>query len=378
MSTASAETSSPTQLDDLSAYLIAGRVSSHAPEDRRTDTEVRTVREGITDGEEAENLGFRNVFFSERWNLKEAAVFLGAVGARTERVGLATGLVSPARRHLLHMAAFGATMHAAFGPRFILGLGRGDHAYLRHEGLRTAGFDGICDYVDILRQLWRGDKVTYDGPAGRYDGIKLGDVYEGPDPQVWYGTFGLPRAAAAVARSFDGVILPPMMTPEATERSVGRLRQACERIDRDPASLHIVQCVVTAPDLDDEETRTLAHARAVTYLQAPQYGDALTSVNGWDAEPVQKLRAALEESRRQAGDELVDTAFHRRELLKPARLVPDSWMEDSCAFGSASECVAALRSYREAGADEIATYGSTPGQNAAVAHLWTQKVMQPA
>lgn len=361
-----------TQLDDLSAYLIAGRVRSTLPEGRRNETEVRTVPQGIADGEEAERLGFRNVFLSERWNLKEAAVVLGAVGARTERVGLATGLVSPARRHVLHMAAFGATMHAAFGPRFILGLGRGDSAYLRHEGLRTAGFDGICDYVDILRKLWRGEKVSYDGPAGRYEGIKLGDVYDGPAPQVWYGTFGMPRAAAAVARAFDGVILPPMMTPEATAGSVARLRKACEQINRDPASLRVVQCVVTAPDLGDEETRTLAHARAVTYLQAQQYGDALTAVNGWDPGPVHRLRTALEEVRQQAGDELVDTAFHRRELLEPARLVPDSWMDDSCAFGSASNCVTALGSYRDAGADEVATYGSTPGQNAALARLWAE------
>ena len=77
-----------------------------------------------------------------------------------------TGLISPARRHVLHTAAFGATMHAAFGPRFILGLGRGEHAYLRHEGLRTAGFDGLVDYVRILRRLWAGETVTYDGPAG--------------------------------------------------------------------------------------------------------------------------------------------------------------------------------------------------------------------
>ncbi|WHU47422.1 TIGR03857 family LLM class F420-dependent oxidoreductase [Gordonia sp. L191] len=358
--------------DDLSAYLIAGRVTSSTPDDATSETDYRTVAQGISDGSEAEELGFRNVFLSERWNLKEAAVILGAVGARTGRVGLATGLVSPARRHVLHMAAFGATMQAAFGPRFILGLGRGDHAYLRHEGLRTAGFDGICDYVDILRRLWRGEKVTYDGPAGTYRDIKLGDVYEGEHPLVWYGTFGMPRAADAVARSFDGVILPPMMTPEATSRSVARLRSACERIDRDPATLRIVQCVVTAPDLDERETRALAHARAVTYLQAPEYGDALVRVNEWDHEPVTHLRAALRVAQESSGDELVDTAFHRRQLLDAADRVPDSWMSDSCAFGTSRECVERLRAFREAGADEIATYGSTPAQNAKVIAQWLE------
>ncbi|MCW3040040.1 MAG: fgd2 [Solirubrobacterales bacterium] len=361
--------------EDLGAYLVAGRVASHLPADAGAgdETAVRTVRQGIQDGVEAERLGFRTVYLSERWNLKEAGVFLGAVGALTERVALATGLVSPSRRHVLHMAAFSATMHAACGPRFVLGLGRGDHAYLRHEGLRTAGFDGICDYVDILRRLWAGETVTYDGPAGTYTDIKLGDVYEGEQPKVFYGSFGLPKAAAAVARSFDGVILPPMLTPEATAGSVARLRAACEHLDRDPASLHIVQCLVTAPDLGESEARTLAHARAVTYLQAPEYGNSLVRVNGWDPAPVEALRAAMRERQAHVTDELADTAFHRRELLEPATLVPDEWMQESCALGDVDHCVERVRLYREAGADEVATYGSTPGQNAGLLAAWRDR-----
>lgn len=357
-------------VDDLSAYLIAGRVVSHLPAELPNETSARTVAQGIADGREAERLGFANAYLSERWNLKDAGVLLGAVGAGTERIGLGTGLVSPARRHVLHMAAFGATMHAAFGPRFVLGLGRGDHAYLRHEGLRTAGFAGVVDYVRILHRLWAGETVTYDGPAGSYRDIKLGDVYTGPRPRVYYGTFGLPRAAAAVAEVFDGVILPPMMTPEATARSVHRLRTACAAIDRDPASLRIVQCVVTAPDLDDDEARTLAHARAVTYLQAPEYGRALVRVNDWDMAPVQRLRDSLAEAQRQAGDELADTAFHRFQLMEAARLIPDEWMSSTCGFGTAEQCATTLRQYRDAGADEVSTYGSTPGQNAGVLAAW--------
>lgn len=357
-------------VSDLSAYLIAGRVVSTLPAERSNETAARTVAQGIDDGAEAESLGFANVFLSERWNLKEAAVVLGAVGACTSRVGLGTGLVSPARRHVLHMAAFGATMHAAFGPRFILGLGRGDHAYLRHEGLKTAGFDGVVDYVKILRRLWDGESVTYDGPAGSYRNIKLGDTYDGPAPRVWYGTFGMPRAAAAVATAFDGVILPPMMSPDATAASVTRLRAACDQIGRDPASLRVVQCVVTAPDLGVDEARALAHARAVTYLQAPEYGVALAKVNGWDFALVERLRQALAQAQVATGDELVDTAFHRIQLMEAANLVPDEWMDASCAFGTAAQCAQKLLEFKGAGADEIATYGSTPGQNAGMLAAW--------
>jgi 5,10-methylenetetrahydromethanopterin reductase len=354
-------------VDDLSAFLISGRVVSRRPADATDETGARSPVQGIEDGITADRLGFRRVFISERWNLKEVAVLLAAVAARTQHVELATGLVSPARRNVLHMAAFGATMHACFGPRFVLGLGRGDHSYLRSEGLRTQGFDGLCDYVDVVRRLWAGETVTYEGPAGRYDGIKLGDVYEGDQPKVWYGTFALPKAANAIARSFDGVLLPPVLTPAATAAAVTRIRHACERINRDPDTVRICQCVITAPGLSDDESRALAHARAVTYIQAPEYGDALVRANGWDTAPVEKLRS---HNQFQGKKEMADLTYHRIQLTEPARLIPDAWMEETCALGGVDQCITQLQRFRDAGADEIATYGSTPGQNAELIEAW--------
>src|SRR6185295_14643834 len=116
-------------------------------------------------------------------------------------------------------------------------------------------------------------------------------------------------------------------TPDATESIVGRLRAECERIDRDPASLRICQSVITAPDLDELETRTLAHARAVTYLDAPGYGEMLVALNGWDPSRLGPLRAHSQFDG--MGTAVSDLSFHRTQLLGPAALVPDEWMEES-------------------------------------------------
>jgi 5,10-methylenetetrahydromethanopterin reductase len=357
----------PPVIEDLSAFVIAGRVKARPAGPGEPETAARTPAQGIADGVEAERIGFRRIFLSERWNLKEAGVLLGAIGARTERVELGTGLIAAGSWHPLHAAALGSTLTAAFGPRVVIGLGRGDDAILNSLGLGQVNFSMLEDYVRILKQLWAGETVTYDGPAGRYPKMALGDMHEGPSPQVWFGTFGLPRAAKTIARVMDGVLLVPNLTPGATRASIARIHEECERIDRDPASVHIAQCVITAPDLDETETRQLAHARALTYLQAPGYGEALCRANGWDASVLDALNA--HEQIRRSG-EAADQAFHRSELLEPAKLVPDEWMQESCAIGSVDECLASLRRFRAAGADEIVTYGSTPGQNATLAKAW--------
>jgi probable F420-dependent oxidoreductase len=360
----------PPRIDDLSAYVISGRVLAR-PRATRYVTDSRSVAEGIQDGIDAENIGFHRVFLSERWNLKEAGVLLAAIAAKTARIGVASGIITTPARHPLHSAGLGATMQAAFGDRFVLGLGRGNPGWLAGAGLQMPSYPALSDYVGILRRLWAGEQVSYDGPAGTYPHLALEDVDpEVPAPEVWFGTLGQSLGARATVASFDGVLLPPVFTPTATRTIVERLRKECDRVGRDPATLRICQSVITAPELDETETRTIAHARAVTYLDAPGYGEMLVRLNDWDPTPLKALR---EHTQFQGMDSVSDLKFHRAELLGPAALLPDEWMRESCALGSVAECVDTLRRFRDAGADEIATYGSTPVQNAGLASAWAAR-----
>lgn len=354
-------------IDDLSAFIIAGRVRAQ-PGDG-PETAARTPRQGVQDGVDAEQIGFHRVFLSERWNLKEAGALLGGVGARTSTVGLATGVIPPAGRHPHHAAAFASTMQAAYGPRFVLGLGLGAGGAdtIVNGKIRSASYPALRDYVGIIRALWRGDKVDYDGPAGTFSAMRMDDRHDGPDPEIWYGTFGLPKGAELSAACMDGVLLIPNLTPEATRASVARIRAACERVGRDPATFRIAQSVVTAPELDDTETRQICHARALTYLQTPGWGDTLVTMNGWSADKLAEIRS---HAQLQGHDTIADSVYHRSELAEPSKAIPDEWMYDSCAIGSVAACADQLQRYRDAGADEIVTYGSTPGQNAALAREW--------
>ena len=355
-------------VDDMSATIIGGQVVSTPREDTH-ETSYRTPAQGVQDGVDAERLGFRTAYLGERWNFKEAGVILGGVGAKTSRIGLGTCLMLAGSRHPQHFAAFGATMNAAYGPRCILGLGRGVESYYRGLGIDMAGYQGMIDTANIIRRLWRGETVDYDGPAGKVAGLSFGYPYECPEPPIYYGTFGFGKAAKAIAAAFDGAYLPPQFTPDATHKVVERIRTECERIDRDPAEVRIIQPVVTAADLDDLETRALAHSRAVTYLMVPPYSTSLMRANGW---PQAKAAEIANHAVLRNREQVPDRGLHRVDLLDPAALVPDEWMRDANALGTARECVESLRRFRDAGADEVCLYGSTPMQNAEVIARWRE------
>ena len=372
-STATAELERDAELapvvDDMSAFIIAGAVSSDSSRFER-ETEGRTPAQGLDDGVEAERLGFRRVWLSERWDIKQADVILSGVAARTTRLDVGTGVIGPSTRHPWSVAALGATMQACYGERFILGLGRGDSGGYKGMNVPMTKFSTMLDYVDIYRRLWAGEVVTYDGPAGTYPALTFAEGYHGAPPPIWFAGFAYDMGAEAIARGFDGVILPPIVNPEMVTAAKERIRVACERIDRDPEEVRICVPVVTAPDMDEFESMSISAGRLVTYLQYPYYGDKLAQANGWDMGIVNEMR---NHEQFKGLDRAADLTFHRHEMMGPASVLPLEWIHDTCAIGTVDECVTNLQRFIDAGADEIATYGSTPGQNAGMIAAWRDR-----
>jgi len=356
--------------EDFSAYIIAGAVSSD-PDKFARETEGRTPAQGIQDGVDAEQLGFRRVLISERWDLKLADVILAGIAARTTRLELVTGIIVPTTRHPWAVAALGATMQSCFGPRFVLGLGRGENGAFRGMGIEMTKFSAMVDSARITRRLWAGESVAYDGQLGHFDALQAHETYHGAQPPIWIAGFCHEKGAKVAAAAFDGVILPPMITPEATAAAVARIRSSCERIDRDPRSIRIVQPVVTAPEMDEFEARSISAGRLVTYLQYPYYGDVLATANGWDPSIVQKMR---EHPQLTTAPRVGDLTFHRHQMVEgPGSVIPWSWVLDCSAIGSVDECVTSLQRFIDAGADEVTTYGSTPRQNDVLIEAWRKR-----
>lgn len=342
-------------VDDVSIWIIPGRVRDPSP--------------AIAHAIDAERLGFRRVFLSERFDLKDAGALLGGVLARTSRLEAGTGIAAVGARSPLMTASMAATLQAAYGHRFVLGLGRSSGPYLAGQGIEELGFEAYADYFDILRRLFRGETVSYDGPAGRYDGLRTVDPCPGRPPELWATSMGGPVASKLAARIADGVILPGFLTAEAVGRAAQTIRAERERVGLDPEGIRILCYMIVAADLEDAYVRAIAHARFVTYVVGmPGFAQSYIRNNGWDEREMCRL---LEHPQFAAMDRrTADQAFHRDELVEAAKRVPDDWIYDTCAIGSVEECVRKIREYRAAGADEIGFYGSSPAENADLIAAW--------
>jgi 5,10-methylenetetrahydromethanopterin reductase len=345
------------QVEDMSIFVIAGRTWDPG--------------QAIIEGDDAERLGFRRVWLSERYDLKEAGAILGGIAARTTRLGVATGIVATGSRPPLMSAALAATLQATYGHRFVLGLGRSSGPYLQGQGIGEASYAAFADYFDIVRRLLRGETVSYDGPAGHYEALRTVDPCPGEPPELWATTMGGPIANRVAAQAADGTLLVPFLTVEAVHRAVTQMRSERERLGLDPAAFRICHPIVCAPNLSEERTLAISASRLLTYIIGmPVFQRAWININGWDRDAMQRI---LDHPQFQTMSRATaDQTFHREQMMDPAQLVPEAWMQDTCAIGTVDECVNKLREFREAGVDELALYGSTPAENAAVIAAWRE------
>ncbi|MEV6492585.1 TIGR03557 family F420-dependent LLM class oxidoreductase [Actinoplanes sp. NPDC051633] len=108
---------------------------------------------------------------------------LGAIAARTERIGLATGVTCPSvRYHPAIIAQAAATLAIVSDNRFTLGIGAGERLNEhvvgtgfpsvrgRHERLREA--------LDIINLLWQGGYQSYEGKHLQLEDARVFDLPE--------------------------------------------------------------------------------------------------------------------------------------------------------------------------------------------------------
>lgn len=324
---------------------------------------TRSPRRAVGQARAAEALGLGTVWIGERYDTKDLPSLAGALSQVTDRARIGAAVTHVGTRHPMALASMGQTLQDLSGGRFLLGFGRSASWRWRAYGLAEPTSRVLADTVDVLRRLWAGDTVSYDGPAGHFPELRLGERPDVPPPPVLLAAVG-PRTLAVAGRAFDGVILHPFLTPDAVGRSVAAVHEAARAAGRDPAALRCYATVVVAPDRPAGDVAVAVGARAAGYLQVEGLGDALVGANGWD--PAALARYRSQPALAGLGGRSAARTLRRAEMVALGRTLPDRWLPSSSAVGDAAACARRLDEYLDAGADELVLHGSTADDLAGV------------
>jgi F420-dependent oxidoreductase-like protein len=268
----------------------------------------------------AESLGYESVWTTHTVT-REPLQTLAAYAARTERIGLGTGIAPLVSRHPIVMAMEAATLDEASGGRLTLGIGASHRSLV--EDWYGETFDKplarMREYATIVRTLLDQGAVNHEGEhyTARF-------AFIGYKPRVGMKIFfaalapGMLRLAAELA---DGIVLW-MCSPKYIRETIRpTIDEVLAEKGRDPANFDIVAAVSSALTEDVDAARDAFRRAAQPYPHLPFYRRVIEAGGHADA-----LAAA------DAGEPL-----------------PASFVDTMAGLGDANTIRAKIEEYRDAG-----------------------------
>ena len=253
----------------------------------------------------AEEVGLDSVWVSDHFlpwrheggHAPSALTWMAAVGERTERVLIGTSVTTPTFRYNpAVMAQTFATMALLTGDRVILGAGTGEALNeVAVSGMEWPEFKEryarLRESVKLMRELWLGDRVDFDGEYYKTKGASIYDVPEGGIPI--YIAAGGPQVAKYAGRAGDGFICTSGKGEELyKDKLIPAMREGAEAAGKNPDDVdRMIEIKIsydTDPELALENTRFWAPL-SLTAEQKHSIDDPIEMEKAADALPIEQV-----------------------------------------------------------------------------------------
>ncbi len=301
-----------------------------------------TLAEHADIAREAERLGY-----TDAWSLEIDGVDcfapLAVVGMATGmRVG--TAIANAFTRGPAALAMSAASLAEIAPGRFCLGIGSGSEPIVEawNNGVFARPATRVREMVQVLRQVFAGERVVFQGETLTVKGFRLSRPPAAPIPlHVAALRPGMLRVAGEVG---DGAIINWLSAADVP-RSVQVVREAAQQAGRDPESLEITARLMVHIDPPGPESDLFVRRDIAAYMNVPVYrafqewlgrGQLLSPM--WDTW--------------QQGD--------RRGALAA---IPDQLVNDLTLRGTMPEIRAHVQRYMDAGVDTACLYLLTMAQS---------------
>ncbi|GAA1767162.1 LLM class F420-dependent oxidoreductase [Luedemannella helvata] len=220
----------------------------------------------------AERLGYVSVWVAEAYG-SDAATVLAWLAAHTDRIGLGSAIMQIPARTPAMTAMTAATLDLLSGGRFHLGLGVSGPQV--SEGWHGAAFGQPMartrDYVGIVRQALRREKLAHPGPhyplprpGGEGKPLRMSLHPPRADVPVYLAAVG-PRSLELAGELADGW-LAAFCSPEHTRDSLLHVAAGRSTAGRDLAGFDVVPTVPVVIGDDVEACARAVRGYAALYL----------------------------------------------------------------------------------------------------------------
>ncbi|MCI0485386.1 MAG: LLM class flavin-dependent oxidoreductase [Blastocatellia bacterium] len=258
----------------------------------------------------ADLCGYDSFWMPEAWE-REAFTVLAELATRTERIGLATGIINVFSRSPALIAMSAATIDEISGGRFRLGLGTSGARVIEdfHGLTYSKPLTRLKETVQIIRALLAGEQLDFKGDCFSLNRFKLGFKPLRADIPIYIAAL-TPRSLDQLGRIADGWL--PTHWPRARiADGIAEIHAGAESEGRDVRRIEIAPFVNVVVSENSDEARARARLPLAYYIGGMgDYYHASLSRLGFAAE-ADSVRKSWREGRiknalRAVTDEMID------------------------------------------------------------------------
>lgn len=285
---------------------------------------------------EADRLGYDSVWMHESLFQRDVVTYISAMIGSTKSIRLGSGVINTFTRHPVAAATTFATLAELSGGRVNLGVGLGSFPTVPLIGHRifpvneTRPLRRIREYVEVVRLLWKGGKVNYDGEFFKVKDLALGFEVKNHIP-LFIASLS-PKTQEYAAREADGVILSPAFnTAWGTERMVQNVKKGEEK-----AGKKVERASYIMASLDPDEGKAVAALRDFyffVYQLAEVVRPEVLAPYGVTAESLAPMKEA----------------WKKGDVPAAKKLIPEEAIRALTIVGTSDSAPGRLKEYTDAG-----------------------------
>jgi len=290
---------------------------------------------GFERGVWAERAGYDDLWLADAEGLPDPITMAAALGVATSSIRLCTGIVPVFNRPPPLIATAVVAAEAQAPGRFALGLGSSTPNMIeRWYGLPYARpLTRIRESVALLREIFAGNKTSFDGATVRSRGFRL-KALPGSEIPINLGAIG-PKMLALAGEIADGVMLNDFTPPDRLDWAMTRIDEGAKRSGRRAEDLEIIKRRAFLIVDDAQEGYDFFRQYLGLYGSAPAYQQAMINL-GYDAEV-----------------EAIRHGHAARDRAAIGRAIPDAMIDRLFAFGDEQHCRDIVDTEFAAGIDTV-------------------------
>jgi 5,10-methylenetetrahydromethanopterin reductase len=291
-----------------------------------------------------EDLGFDDLWLADERFYRDVYASMAWAASTTQRVRIGTCVTDPYSRHPALTAAAIATVDEMAGGRAILGMGAGASGFSSLGIDRTRPAVALREAIQVIRALWRGERVDFRGEVVRLQGGKLDFPARQDIPIVVAGRG--PRILEVGGEVADGVIIGTFASERGIRYAQERIRRGADRAGRDAANVETTSWLYVSISQDRGAARELVkRGIAVAVWGSKPILDEL------GIEVPSELRELMERSHYSLAPEVIEQA---------RRLIPDDLVDHMAIAGTAEDVARRIVDILSLGVGNIAVWPFPP------------------